>query len=54
MRAAKVAIFRGLSMSLPDGLHLEAFLSGTVRGTEDAVEGPKAFAEKRKLNFQAR
>jgi len=48
------AILRGLSMSLPDGLRHEAFLSGTLRGTEDAVEGPKAFAEKRKPNFQAR
>jgi E-phenylitaconyl-CoA hydratase len=54
VRAAKEAILRGLSMSLPDGLRLEAFLSGTLRGTEDAVEGPKAFAEKRKPNFQAR
>jgi 1,4-dihydroxy-2-naphthoyl-CoA synthase len=41
-------------MSLPDGLRLEAFRSGTLRGTEDAVEGPKAFAKKRKPNFQAR
>jgi E-phenylitaconyl-CoA hydratase len=54
VRAAKEAILRGLAMPLPDGLRLEAFLSGTLRGTEDAVEGPKAFAEKRKPNFQAR
>jgi len=43
-----------VTMSLADGLRLEAFLSGTLRGTEDAVEGPKAFAEKRKPSFQAR
>jgi enoyl-CoA hydratase/carnithine racemase len=54
VRAAKEAVLRGLSLPLPDGLRLEAFLSGTLRGTEDAVEGPKAFAEKRKPNFQAR
>jgi enoyl-CoA hydratase/carnithine racemase len=54
VRAAKEAILRGLSMSLPDGLRLEAFRSGTLRGTEDAVEGPTAFAKKRKPNFQAR
>jgi (E)-benzylidenesuccinyl-CoA hydratase len=54
VRAAKEAILRGLTMPLADGLRLEAFLSGTLRGTEDAVEGPKAFAEKRKPNFQAR
>jgi 1,4-dihydroxy-2-naphthoyl-CoA synthase len=27
---------------------------GTLRGTADALEGPKAFAEKRKPNFRAR
>jgi enoyl-CoA hydratase/carnithine racemase len=54
VRAAKEATLRGLTMPLVDGLRLEAFLSGTLRGTADAVEGPKAFAEKRKPNFQAR
>ena len=54
VRAAKEAVIRGLSLPLPDGLRLEAFLSNTLRGTEDAVEGPKAFAEKRKPNFKAR
>ncbi len=54
VRAAKEAVIRGLSLPLADGLRLEAFLSGTLRGTADAVEGPKAFAEKRTPNFQAR
>jgi enoyl-CoA hydratase/carnithine racemase len=54
LRAAKEAVIRGLSLPMPDGLRLEAFLSGTLRGTEDAVEGPKAFAEKRKPVFRAR
>lgn len=54
VRAAKEAVIRGLSLPLPDGLRLEAFLSGTLRGTEDAVEGPRAFAEKRKPVFKAR
>jgi enoyl-CoA hydratase/carnithine racemase len=54
VRAAKEAIIRGLSLPLADGLRLEAFLSGTLRGTEDAAEGPKAFAEKRKPIFRAR
>lgn len=54
VRAAKEAVIRGLTMPLADGLRLEAFLSGTLRGTEDAVEGPKAFAEKRKPDFKAR
>jgi len=54
LRAAKEAVLRGLTMPLADGLRLEAFLSGTLRGTEDAVEGPRAFAEKRKPKFKAR
>jgi (E)-benzylidenesuccinyl-CoA hydratase len=54
VRAAKEAVLRGLSLPLADGLRLEAFLSGTLRGTEDAVEGPKAFAEKRPPLFKAR
>jgi enoyl-CoA hydratase/carnithine racemase len=54
VRAAKEAVLRGLSMPLADGLRLEAFLSNTLRGTEDAVEGPRAFAEKRKPDFKAR
>jgi enoyl-CoA hydratase/carnithine racemase len=54
VRAAKEAVIRGLTMPLADGLRLEAFLSASLRGTEDAVEGPKAFAEKRKPEFKAR
>lgn len=54
VRAAKEAVIRGLAMPLADGLRLEAFLSGALRGTEDAVEGPKAFAEKRAPQFKAR
>jgi len=54
LRAAKEAAVRGLSLPLDDGLRLEALLAGTLRGTEDAAEGPKAFAEKRKPSFKAR
>ena len=54
VRAAKEAVIRGLSLPLADGLRLEAFLSGTLRGTEDAVEGPRAFAEKRKPAYKGR
>jgi E-phenylitaconyl-CoA hydratase len=54
VRAAKESILRGLTMPLADGLRLEAFLSGSLRGTEDAAEGPKAFAEKRKPQFKNR
>lgn len=54
VRATKEAITRGLDMSLEDGLRLEALLSRMVRLSEDSREGPKAFAEKRPANFQAR
>jgi enoyl-CoA hydratase/carnithine racemase len=54
LRAAKEAVVRGLSLPMADGLRLEAFLAGTLRGTEDAAEGPRAFAEKRKPSFRAR
>jgi len=52
VRAAKEAIVRGLGMSLDDGLRLELMLSLTLRGTRDADEGPRAFAEKRRPVFK--
>lgn len=54
VRAAKEAILRGLSMPVEEGLRLEAFLQSHLLKTEDAVEGPKAFAEKRKPQFKAK
>ena len=54
VRAAKEAIIRGLSMPLEEGLRLESVLQSYLLQTEDANEGPKAFAEKRKANFKAR
>jgi enoyl-CoA hydratase/carnithine racemase len=54
LRAAKEAVLKGLSLPLTEGLRLEGLLSATLRGTEDAAEGPRAFAEKRKPNFKAR
>ncbi len=54
VRAAKEAIIRGLSMPLEEGLRLESTLQSYLLLTEDAVEGPKAFAEKRKPQYKAR
>jgi enoyl-CoA hydratase/carnithine racemase len=48
VRAIKQAVLRGREMSLEDGLRLEGQLAGPIFGTEDAREGPRAFAEKRK------
>jgi enoyl-CoA hydratase/carnithine racemase len=54
VRAAKEAIIRGLSLPLEEGLRLESFLSSHLLKTEDAVEGPRAFAEKRKPQYKAK
>jgi len=54
VRAAKEAIIRGLSTTLEEGLRLESVLQSYLLKTEDAVEGPKAFAEKRKPQFKAK
>ncbi len=54
VRAAKEAVWRGLELPLEDGLRLEWFLAELLRQTEDAQEGPRAFAEKRPPRFQAK
>ncbi len=54
VRATKEAAMRGLSMTLEDGLALEADLSAKTIRTEDAREGPLAFAQKRKPQFKGR
>ncbi len=43
-----------MGMSWEQGFSLESVLSQRAFGSEDAVEGPKAFMEKRKPNFQGR
>jgi enoyl-CoA hydratase/carnithine racemase len=43
----KEAIKKGVELPLEEGLRLEADLSALIGGTEDAKEGPRAFAEKR-------
>ena len=52
VRAIKQAVLRGREMSLADGLRLEGQLAGPIFGTEDAREGPRAFAEKRKPAYR--
>ncbi len=43
----KEAIKKGIELPLEEGLRLEADLSALIGSTEDAKEGPRAFAEKR-------
>ena len=54
VRATKESVVRGLSGTLREAYKIEAELSGVVFASEDAKEGPKAFAEKRPPRWQNR
>ncbi len=54
VRAVKEAAIRGLSLPFEEGLKLENELSRRVLQSEDALEGPRAFAEKREPRYQGR
>ena len=54
VRAIKELAVRGQYMPLEYGLRLEQSIGTILRSTEDAKEGPRAFAEKRKPNFTGR
>ena len=53
-RAIKESVVRGHGLPLDDAIRLEALLALATRGTEDFVEGPKAFAEKRDPIYKGR
>ena len=50
----KELAWRGLELSLAEGLRLYAALGALVRASEDARKGPRAFAEKRQPQFEGR
>ncbi|MBI2724205.1 MAG: enoyl-CoA hydratase/isomerase family protein [Chloroflexi bacterium] len=54
VRLAKEAAVRGLTMPIDEGLHLENEQSRKVLASEDAREGPLAFAQKRKPAYKGR
>jgi len=54
VKTAKEAILRGQDMPLDHGLAYEDVLLSRLMTTDDAKEGPKAFAEKRKPEYHGR
>jgi enoyl-CoA hydratase len=52
--ATKESVLRGLAVDMKSAYKLESEISSMVFQTEDAKEGPKAFAEKRAPNWQGR
>lgn len=54
VQAARTAALHGLGLPLHEGLRLEQFYAEPLRSTEDAREGPLAFAEKRRPVFEGR
>jgi enoyl-CoA hydratase len=54
LQLAREAVQRSATVSLTEGLRIEADLSTLAYRTEDAVEGMQAFVEKRKPQFKDR
>jgi enoyl-CoA hydratase len=54
VQATKESVLRGLALDLEEAYKLEQQISSTVFQTEDAKEGPKAFAEKRPPVWQGK
>lgn len=54
IRKTKESVLRGLATNMPEAYKIESEISKEVFSSEDAKEGPKAFAEKRKPNWLGR
>ena len=54
VRYLRESVYRGLDLSLDEGIRLEAYLGGLLRTTEDRVEGLAAFREKRQPQYKGR
>jgi enoyl-CoA hydratase len=54
VQATKESVIRGMSTTLAEAYGIEQELSSQVFATEDAKEGPRAFAEKRAPRWQGR
>lgn len=54
VRAIKRAVREGLGLPLATALQLELFVWGSLRDTEDRIEGRRAFSEGRRPEFRGR
>jgi E-phenylitaconyl-CoA hydratase len=54
VRAIKELAVRSQYMHIADGLRMEASIQQVLRETDDAKEGPRAFAEKRRASWTGR
>jgi enoyl-CoA hydratase/carnithine racemase len=54
VRLAKESALRGIELSLEEGLKQEGECARKVLASEDAREGPLAFAQKRKPEYKGR
>jgi len=54
VRAVKELAYKGIEVSLAEGLRLEIEVSKRLALTEDSQEGARAFAEKRRPNWQGK
>ena len=54
MQEIKRLVKEGVEMTIPQAEMLREILSAQLAQTEDALEGPKAFAEKRAPNWKMR
>ena len=54
VQATKESVMRGLALDLDEAFKLESKIAGEIFQTEDAKEGPKAFAEKREPKWRGR
>jgi enoyl-CoA hydratase len=54
VQATKESVLKGLATDMKTAYKIEAELSSTIFQTEDAKEGPRAFAEKRPPVWQGK